>query len=99
MKKNILFLTLALFITTGCSKTWSGIQQDSHDAFANTKEVIHDATAPDPVMQDVPQMKSIQKNVSSVEMAKEEVLKAKPVVETVKQNVMTTKSVAVEPVI
>lgn len=54
MKKNILIATFALFMTTSCSKTWSGITQDTRDMFENTKEVIHEVTAPDPVIQDVP---------------------------------------------
>jgi len=47
MKKTLLFLAVAIFMTSGCSKTWSGIKQDSYDAMINTKEVIHEVTAPD----------------------------------------------------
>jgi len=47
MKKRLLFLTLVTLITTGCSKTWSGIKQDAHAVVENTREAIHEATAPD----------------------------------------------------
>ena len=47
MKKTLLFVTVAALMTSGCSKTWSGIKQDSHEIMVNTKEVIHNATAPD----------------------------------------------------
>ena len=46
MKKTLLFLTVATLMTSGCSKTWSGIKQDSNELFVDTKEVIHEATAP-----------------------------------------------------
>lgn len=54
MKKNILFVAFTLFMITSCSKTWSGITQDTRDVFESTKEVIHEATSPDPIIQDVP---------------------------------------------
>jgi len=47
MKKTLLLLTLLAFASTGCSKTWSGIKQDSSELFSDTIEVIHEATAPD----------------------------------------------------
>jgi len=47
MKKTLLFLTLTTLMTTGCSKTWSGIKQDTHEVVENTREAIHEATAPD----------------------------------------------------
>ena len=46
MKKTLLFLTVAALMTSGCSKTWSGIKQDSNELFTDTKEAIHEATAP-----------------------------------------------------
>ena len=46
MKKTLLFLTVATLMTSGCSKTWSGIKQDSNELFVDTKEAIHEATAP-----------------------------------------------------
>ena len=46
MKKTLLFLTFVALMTSGCSKTWSGIKQDTHELFIDTKEVIHEATAP-----------------------------------------------------
>ena len=46
MKKILLFLTLTLFMTSGCSKTWSGIKQDSREVYQDTKGAIHTATAP-----------------------------------------------------
>jgi len=47
MKKTLLLLTLTALMTTGCSKTWSGIKQDTHEVYENTKETIHEVTAPD----------------------------------------------------
>ena len=47
MKKTLLFVTVAALMTTGCSKTWSGIKQDSHEILVDTKEVIHNATEPE----------------------------------------------------
>jgi len=47
MKKTLLFLTLTALMTAGCSKTWSGIKQDTHEVFENTREAIHEATAPE----------------------------------------------------
>lgn len=47
MKKTILFLTVSILAMTGCSKTWSGIKQDTHEVIDDTREVIHEATAPD----------------------------------------------------
>jgi len=47
MKKTLLFLTVAALMVSGCSKTWSGIKQDSYAAMVNTKELIHEATTPD----------------------------------------------------
>jgi len=46
MKKTLLFLTFSVLMTSGCSKTWSGIKQDTTELFVDTKEVIHEATAP-----------------------------------------------------
>ena len=47
MKKTLLLLSLVAFATTGCTKTWSGIKQDSKELFSDTVEVIHEATAPE----------------------------------------------------
>jgi predicted small secreted protein len=47
--KKILLISLALayvFMTTGCSRTWSGIKQDTSELVLGTQEVIHEATAP-----------------------------------------------------
>ena len=46
MKKTLLFLTVTALVSSGCSKTWSGVKQDSSELFIDTKEVIHEATAP-----------------------------------------------------
>ncbi|MEA1879675.1 MAG: hypothetical protein U9N11_03410 [Campylobacterota bacterium] len=47
MNKTLLFLAaVSLVGTTGCSKTWSGVKQDSALMWKDTKEVVHDATAP-----------------------------------------------------
>jgi len=90
MKKNILFLTLTLLITTGCSKTWSGVQQDTRDVLDNTKEVIHEATAPEQMVEDVPQVKPLP-NLDSIDTIKNEAVKV--------PSVQVKKPVAVEPVI
>jgi len=47
MKKITLIAILIGFTTmfTGCSKTWSGVKQDSNKAWKGTKKVVHDATA------------------------------------------------------
>ena len=46
MKKTTLLLAVTIMSMTGCSKTWSGIKQDTSEAFENTKSVIHEATSP-----------------------------------------------------
>ena len=46
MKKITLLLTLAILSMTGCSKTWSGIKQDTHEIIVNTRDAIHEATSP-----------------------------------------------------
>jgi len=46
MKKTLLFLAVVTFVTSGCTRTWSGIKQDTHEVFSDTKEIIHGATAP-----------------------------------------------------
>ncbi|HIQ26923.1 MAG TPA: entericidin EcnAB [Sulfurovum sp.] len=45
MKKVLLFLAITLLMTTGCSRTWSGVKQDTNEVYQDTKEVIHEATA------------------------------------------------------
>ncbi len=45
MKKTLLFLAIVALMTTGCSRTWSGIKQDTSEVILDTKEVIHEATA------------------------------------------------------
>lgn len=45
MKKTLLFLAITVLMSAGCSRTWSGIQQDTSEAYQDTKEVIHEATA------------------------------------------------------
>jgi predicted small secreted protein len=47
MKKTTI---LAVFVTigmmmSGCSKTWSGVKQDSSNAWNASKKAVHDATA------------------------------------------------------
>lgn len=44
--KNIILCSILALGISGCSKTWSGIKQDSSELFTDTKEVIHNATAP-----------------------------------------------------
>jgi len=44
--KHILFsLAVIAVLFSGCSKTWSGVKQDSSKAWKGTKKVVHDATA------------------------------------------------------
>ena len=47
MKKlTIVFLLFGMMLmTAGCSKTWSGVKQDSSKVYKDTKHVIHEATA------------------------------------------------------
>ena len=47
MKKvTILALLMALgMMMSGCSKTWSGIKQDTGEAWDSSKKAIHEATA------------------------------------------------------
>ncbi|CAA6821710.1 MAG: Unknown protein [uncultured Sulfurovum sp.] len=64
MNKTLLFLAaVTLVATTGCSKTWSGVKQDSSSLWKDTKEVVHDATAP----QVVPQVQAQQTQVANIE--------------------------------
>ena len=46
MKKALLFLGIVALMTAGCSRTWSGIKQDTGEVIDDTREVIHEATAP-----------------------------------------------------
>lgn len=95
MKKNILFLTLTLLATTGCTKTWSGIKQDTYNAVSNTKEVIHDATAPDPIIEDVPEVKPLP-NLDTLGTAKERAIKSQST--TIKKTVSNLSKADVEQV-
>jgi len=48
MKKFLLFLAFTLFIgmsMNGCTKTWSGVKQDSSKAWDTSKKAVHKATA------------------------------------------------------
>jgi len=58
MKKTFLFLTVLVLMTSGCSKTWSGIKQDSHELLIDTKEVIHEATAPSDFVRRIPTLQN-----------------------------------------
>ena len=40
----VLLMTFVL-IMIGCSKTWSGIKQDTGNAWDSSKKAIHEATA------------------------------------------------------
>ena len=45
-KITILALLITLgMIMSGCSKTWSGIKQDTGDAWDASKKAVHEATA------------------------------------------------------
>ena len=45
MKKILLLLAIMALIVSGCSKTWSGLKQDTQEVYHDTKEVIHEATS------------------------------------------------------
>jgi len=49
MIKVLLFTIFATLMIAGCSKTWSGMKQDTAEIFNNSREAIHEATAPDTV--------------------------------------------------
>ncbi len=45
-KMTIIALLVALgMIMSGCSKTWSGIKQDTGEAWDSSKKAVHEATA------------------------------------------------------
>ena len=88
MKKTLLFLTVAALMTSGCSKTWSGIKQDSTELFVDTKEVIHEATAPS-VQTQAP---TVHNQVSTWDE------QSTPAANRVVQPVQTTASSTVTPV-
>ena len=45
-KITILALLITLgMIMSGCSKTWSGVKQDTGEAWDSSKRAIHEATA------------------------------------------------------
>jgi hypothetical protein len=49
MIKKIILVGIALgyaVFAAGCSRTWSGVQQDASELLLDTKEVIHEVTAP-----------------------------------------------------
>ena len=46
MMKNILLILSVMLLISGCTSTVHGIQEDSKQIWDNTKETIHDATAP-----------------------------------------------------
>lgn len=45
MKKVLLSLLLLLFFT-GCTRTFSGIKEDSQNLWDNTRDALHRATSP-----------------------------------------------------
>jgi len=40
----VLLISLGTF-TSGCSKTWSGVKQDTSNAWNASKKAVHEATA------------------------------------------------------
>ena len=40
----VLLVTLGMMVS-GCSKTWSGVKEDSSNAWHKSKKAVHDATA------------------------------------------------------
>ena len=48
MKKSLWFLVVTLFVVmslNGCSKTWSGVKEDTGKAWDSSKKAVHEATA------------------------------------------------------
>ena len=46
MKKIITLSTIVILglISSGCSSTWSGVKEDSNEAWNSTKKAVHKAT-------------------------------------------------------
>ncbi|NOR55821.1 MAG: entericidin EcnAB [Sulfurovum sp.] len=44
MNKILLLAALTMFMTSGCSKTWSGVKHDSKKAWNSSKKAVHNAT-------------------------------------------------------
>ena len=40
----VVLMTLSM-IVSGCSKTWSGVKQDTGEAWDTSKKAVHEATA------------------------------------------------------
>ena len=45
MKKVGIAIVFMAMMMSGCSKTWSGVKQDTSEAWDTSKKAIHDATA------------------------------------------------------
>ncbi|CAA6809092.1 MAG: Unknown protein [uncultured Sulfurovum sp.] len=45
MKQALTLLLLVVFLT-GCTRTFSGIQEDSENIWENTRDALHRATSP-----------------------------------------------------
>jgi len=43
--KYLVFFFMLAGLLTGCSKTWSGVKQDTGKVWKDSKKVVHDATA------------------------------------------------------
>lgn len=45
MLKDLVLLFALVGLLSGCSKTWSGVKQDTGKVWKDSKKVVHDATA------------------------------------------------------
>jgi len=45
MLKYLVFFFVFVGLLSGCSKTWSGVKQDTGKVWKDGKKVVHDATA------------------------------------------------------
>jgi len=43
--KYMLFSLILVGLMSGCTKTWSGVKQDTSKVWKDGKKVVHDATA------------------------------------------------------
>ena len=91
MVKVLLFAIFAIMIVSGCSKTWSGIKQDTSEIFNDSKEAIHEATAPDTVEET-----SVFRNSSTPRVGEKVVIAPQQKVEQVKVSQPQTPVVTIE---
>ena len=104
--KNILLFGILVLGVSACSKTWSGIKQDSRELFVDTKEVIHNATAPSyippvqSIVRPVVSTTPVQQQMTAQPTVVSPVVSTNPVqvsAPTVMTPVVSTSSVNVSP--